>query len=120
MFILSGVASILHPVLGLLANLYTFWLNVVAMQAAHSYSLSRAFLTVLIPVLVVIALVACCIMTLSEAVGEVFERIQDDLDQGSLGSSALPHSSHALPDDGLRPAAAGVDACVPAASTAGC
>ena len=101
MFILSAIVTILHPVLGLLASLYTLWLNVLAMQAAHRYSLSKALVSVLIPVLVVTALVTCCLFTLGEAVRDVFERIQDDIERGSLDSSVLPPSSLALRIDGL-------------------
>jgi hypothetical protein len=84
MTIISAILGFL-PWLGLLANLYTLWLNALALQAAHGYSLGRALLTVLIPVIVVLVLVMGCFLTLAPSISDVLEEIEDSLEeQGAL------------------------------------
>jgi hypothetical protein len=68
-------------VLGLAASLYSLWLAVVALQAAHSYSRGRAVLTVLAPTLLVfvpICLIAILLL-IGPAVGNVFSTIVEGI-----------------------------------------
>ncbi len=80
-----GIIPLVGPLLGFLASLYTLWLNAIALQVAHGYSMGKALLTVLIPAIVVFALIMCCFMMFAASVSDVFDEIQDSLDeQGAL------------------------------------
>lgn len=102
MLIVTALLGIIHPALSFLANLYTLWLNIVALQAAHRYSRAKAALTVLVPAIVVAALFACCFLTLAPAIEDVFEELQHNLDLNTAdaGPAALPIAT--APGGGTR------------------
>ncbi len=80
-----GIIPLVGPLVSLLASLYTLWLSTIALQVAHGYSMGRALLTALLPAIVIFVLIMCCFMTFAASVGDVFDEIQDSIDeQGAL------------------------------------
>jgi hypothetical protein len=110
MLLVSALLGVIHPALSILANLYTLWLNIVALQAAHRYGAAKAALTVLIPAIVVAALFACCFLALAPAIEDVYDELQRSLDlntadagSGTLASTIVRGAARALdgtPDAG--------------------
>ena len=82
MAIISALLAVLPWIgawLGIIASLYTVWLAILAMQAAHRFSTGRAVASVLAPLIIFVIpiCVIAILLLIGPAVGEVFTEIQN-------------------------------------------
>jgi hypothetical protein len=69
------------PWLSLVCSLYTIWLTILALQAAHRFGTGRAIASVLAPLLIIV--IPICLITIlllvGPAVGSVFSEIVNEI-----------------------------------------